>query len=336
MVTHNSTRVAVIGAGVAGAAAARTLRNAGITVDVFDKARGPGGRASTRREGDVRFDHGAQYFTVRDARFQKQVDAWIQRGVVAEWNARFVRITSGGVEPAKPSRRFVGVPGMNAMAADLLSEAPAHFRRAVEAIHRDRGGWTLTFAGGDAAAGYDRLIVTAPPQQAAALLRDSAPDLAARIDTVPMQPCWTVMLAFAESFDADFDAAFVGDAGPLAWIARNSAKPGRSGPERWVLHAGNDWSAARLEGAPDEVIDTLTRALATVVDSAPPRITLCRAHRWRYAFAAAPLGEPCLVDSERGVVVCGDWLLGPRIESAYLSGVAAGLKAVGANPSAKN
>ena len=41
--------VAVIGAGLAGAACARGLQAAGVQVTVFDKSRGVGGRLATRR-----------------------------------------------------------------------------------------------------------------------------------------------------------------------------------------------------------------------------------------------------------------------------------------------
>ena len=41
--------IAVIGAGMAGLSCARHLQEAGCRVTVFDKARGPGGRMSTRR-----------------------------------------------------------------------------------------------------------------------------------------------------------------------------------------------------------------------------------------------------------------------------------------------
>ena len=56
--------VAVIGAGISGLFAARTLADRGLNVKVFDKGRGLGGRMSTRRvDGKSCFDHGAQYFT---------------------------------------------------------------------------------------------------------------------------------------------------------------------------------------------------------------------------------------------------------------------------------
>eukprot|EP01031_Cornospumella_fuschlensis_P052994 gene52994-64738_t len=61
--------IAIIGAGIAGITAARTLAQAGHHVHVFEKSRGAGGRMSTRLSNFGTFDHGAQYFTVRDARF---------------------------------------------------------------------------------------------------------------------------------------------------------------------------------------------------------------------------------------------------------------------------
>jgi phytoene dehydrogenase-like protein len=39
--------VAIVGAGISGLFAGRTLADRGIRVQVFDKARGPGGRSAT-------------------------------------------------------------------------------------------------------------------------------------------------------------------------------------------------------------------------------------------------------------------------------------------------
>ena len=66
-------RAAVIGAGLAGLRVAHRLAEAGAQVRVFEKARGAGGRMSTRRTDFGAFDHGAQYFTARDPRFREQV-----------------------------------------------------------------------------------------------------------------------------------------------------------------------------------------------------------------------------------------------------------------------
>ena len=60
---------AILGAGMAGVTAARTLVQAGHQVSVFEQAPYVGGRMATRDTPWGSFDHGAQYFTVRDPRF---------------------------------------------------------------------------------------------------------------------------------------------------------------------------------------------------------------------------------------------------------------------------
>ena len=60
---------AVVGAGIAGVACARTLVQAGHKVTVFEREAAPGGRMASIDTAFGRFDSGAQYFTVRDARF---------------------------------------------------------------------------------------------------------------------------------------------------------------------------------------------------------------------------------------------------------------------------
>ena len=103
-------RVAVIGAGLAGLSAARTLRDQDHEVRVFDKGRGVGGRTSTRRSKSFAFDHGAQYFTAHDERFGRLVASWQEAGIVAPWPARITVLENGACRAGIPRTRYVGVP----------------------------------------------------------------------------------------------------------------------------------------------------------------------------------------------------------------------------------
>lgn len=102
-------KVTVVGAGISGLLCARRLRDAGLEVQVLERAPFPGGRLATERFGGAVFDTGAQFFTVRTPVFQAQVDAWIADGVVREWCRGF------GPEP-DGFPRYIGAHGMAAIA----------------------------------------------------------------------------------------------------------------------------------------------------------------------------------------------------------------------------
>ena len=112
--------LAVIGAGLAGLSCAQHLQKAGCRVTVFEKARGPGGRMSTRRADHWQCDHGAQYFTIRDNAFREEVARWEAAGVAALWKPKIAIIGRARAEPDSVAR-FVGVPRMSAPAAWLAA-----------------------------------------------------------------------------------------------------------------------------------------------------------------------------------------------------------------------
>lgn len=311
----------VLGAGIAGLAAARALAAAGGEVQVLDKGRGPGGRASTRRAAEHAFDHGAQYFTAREPHFRAELERWLARGIAARWDGRIVALGSDGPRACAPLERHVGVPGMSALARELARGLDVRQGVRVAACERRAGVWELLDERAHPLARAATLVVSAPPAQSAALIGARSP-LGALAATAELLPCVAVMAAFERPVAAAFDGAFC--AGPeLAWIARDSSKPGRAPGERWVLHATPAWSAAELERAPAELAPRLLAAFARELGQELPPLAHLEAHRWRYASPGRPVELAHPVDLERGLVLAGDWLAGGRIEGAYLSGLAA-------------
>ena len=66
------------------------------------------------------FDHGAQYFTVRDTRFNLEVERWHKARVVQLWHGKLASFDSEGREPVEDDHaRWVGVPGMSAIGRHL-------------------------------------------------------------------------------------------------------------------------------------------------------------------------------------------------------------------------
>lgn len=308
--------IAVIGAGMAGLAAARALQTGGQDVRLFDKGRGPGGRMATRRTvfsgRALTFDHGAQYFTARSLEFRSAVEQWVQSGHVAAWSPRRA--------PGRPEEAwYVGQPSMNAMLREMTGTLDVSWSAQVTEIPGGPEDWWLQFEDGLEEGPFTQLIFAVPAEQASVLLAAAAPQLAAAARSVRSLPCWTAMLAFDRPLGLPIDVIEPRDAtGPLAWAACNSMKPGRAGPEAWIVQASADWSERHLEEAPEAVANAMAGYFCEKTQA--PRPDFLMAHRWRYARVSEPLGKPCLNDPALGIATCGDWHLGARVEAAWLSG----------------
>lgn len=307
--------VAVIGAGMSGIAAARTLADAGCSVRVFDKGRGIGGRLATRRVGSDTFDHGAQFFTAHGASFSACLTAWQQAGVAARWF----------------DDRFVGLPAMGTPVRALAAGLEVTTGRTVVSLSRAGAEWRLDTKEGDIAATasqFDAVILAVPAPQAAALLRGTGAVLPG-IERASYAPCWALMAAF-ETPVAEFERVAPAG-GAFAWIARNDTKPGRtSASPCYVAHASPAWSREFLELTADDAKSRLLEALAKQAGSDLPPLRHAAAHRWRYALVETPLGATHLWDAALRIGACGDWCLGGRVEAAFDSGRALGAAAAAA------
>ncbi len=326
---------------MAGVSCARTLVQAGHQVTLFEKSKGIGGRMATRESAFGTFDHGAQYFTVRDARFKLALDT--VPGLSKAWSANAVQILdeNGQIAAASlPAKDVHWVPteGMNtlpkALAQTLLDAHKVELETRVTHLERDAlnaGLWQLRTEGVDGAAhvfsGFDTVLLAIPAPQATALLQ-TAPEtsaMAQQLDVVKMAPCWTLMLAFPQAVQPGLSTL-----GPqwnaarsthhrIAWLARESSKPGHANIERWTVQASAAFSQDHLQDDAARVQAKLLKAFSEVtgIRAEPAHV---ESHRWLYAQTTTPLGKSHLWDAKSGVGLCGDWCLGHRVEEAFISG----------------
>ncbi len=341
-------RFAIVGAGMAGIACARTLAQAGHAVTVFEKAPHSGGRTAALASPFGSFDTGAQYFTVRDARFQRALDT--VPGLCRAWSATTIRVLDAAGRVAAAARapgeaHWVASPAMDALvqawAEPLADEGRLHTHTAVTRIERDPmrpTAWQLhcETLGGDTHlhGGFDAVVLAQPAPLARALLQQSgvAAPWGQALDAVDIAPCWTLMLAFAHAVRPGLTTL-----GPqwnaarsthhrIAWLARESSKPGRKQIERWTVQASPAWSLEHLNDDTARVQAKLIKAFAEVTGiHATP--THAEMRRWRYAQTQTPLGQSFLWDAAAGLGACGDWCLGHRLEDAFVSGLELALAA---------
>ena len=342
---HTSPKnIAIVGAGLAAVTCARTLVQAGHSVTLFEKSRGVGGRMSTRNSPFGTFDHGAQYFTVRDPRFVQALETTPK--VCRPWSANMVqvldergRVAAAGLPAREP--HWVAKPGMSALVkawaaplADclLLETRVTH----IETDALDKSQWQLRTVGADDSthvyAGFDAVLLAVPSPQALALLqtvpKSRRPTLATqqKLAQVTVAPCWTLMLAFPQAVQPGLTTL-----GPqwnaarsthhrIAWLARESSKPGRRTIERWTVQASAAWSQEHLTDSKARVEGKLIKAFSEVtgIRAEPSHV---ESHRWLYAKTGQTLGQSHIWSAKTGLGLCGDWCLGHRVENAFVSGL---------------
>lgn len=343
--------IAVVGGGMAGVVCARTLVQAGHRVTLFERSREFGGRMATRRTEFGGFDHGAQYFTVRDARFDAALRSTNTTAVVRPWSASTVRVLdelghvlASAPPPTEP--HFVASPGMSAL-VNLWAQPLAHpelhggllvrtlLETSVTRIERDAlhpEQWQLraedTQGGQQVLGGFDRVVLAMPHPQIHDLLLASglAPELRQALTPVHVAPCWTLLVAYPQAMQPGLPHL-----GPqwnaarsthhrISWLARESSKPGRDPIERWTVQASPAWSTKHLEDDAERAKAKLLKGFAEITGiRATP--TYAVAHRWRFAQTQNPLGKSYLLDKALGIGACGDWCLGHRVEDAFVSGL---------------
>ena len=314
-----SERTLIIGAGMAGLTAASLLKKAGQDVLLLDKGRGVGGRMATRRFGNGRFDHGAQYFTIRDERFKQMVTAWEQAETAVQWSQGFASYPGEKATGQYP--RYRGHLGMTDIPKHLAKGLYIQLETKVTAVHQENDQWRLETEAGEQIRGR-ALLMTSPVPQTLALL-DAGGILLPKpirkmLDAVEYYPCLALMALYAEPSRIPAPGGLRFAEGPIAWMADNHQKGISPDGFAVTIHASPEFSQTHWQTDSSAVVKALMDAASPWLPQNPIDWQL---HRWRYAqvktMGLAPMyclpGKPTLA-------LAGDAFGGARVEGAVLSG----------------
>jgi len=312
--------VIIVGAGLAGLSAADELASAGFKTLLIDKGRRPGGRLASRHFGGATFDHGAQFFTTRSARFKAAATQWIEAGLVKPW-------FHGSTVHQDGHPRYRGVPSMNAIAEGLAENKNLLLSTRVEAIKPHNQGWQV-LTDSNQTLNCRALLVTCPVPQTLALLANSdialPPALHGRLDNIEYDPCIAVLAVLDNPSLLPAPGALALDSGPIDWISDNQQK-GISQIPAVTLHASALFSADNFNRDRETVGLELIQSARPLIGDA--NISEFQVHGWKYS-------KPCKIDQDAclsvndfcplpPLMLAGDAFAGPKFEGAVSSGWAA-------------
>jgi renalase len=295
-----SPRVAVVGAGLSGAACAHALREHGIVVDVIERGRAPGGRMASPMLHGRRVDVGAAYFTAKEPDFIAVVEQWAAHGLVRDWTDTFDVYSADGHDRTSGPMRYAAPDGLRSLVRAALPDG-IRFEDAVGAL---------------ADLDHDAVVLAMPDPQAARLAPDAT-------DWVTYEPVIAVAAGWAQRSWPISDAAFVNDDSDVSMVADDGSRRG-DGAAVLVAHTTAQRARAHLDRPDDAVAPVLEALRRTMNVTAAPEWT--HAHRWTFAKPVATHGDDnfgLTTHEGRPLGLCGDsWCPSgaPRVESAWLSG----------------
>jgi predicted NAD/FAD-dependent oxidoreductase len=314
---------AVIGAGVAGLAAANQLNQLGYKIAVFEKARGTGGRISSKRvasadtDSFMAFDLGCISITAKSELFALELQDLHQQGVVAPW-----------FKDDKSNTHYVGMPRNSGLTRHLSKDLECYFSTRITSIEHLEGLWHLfTIESGQKTllAKASNIILATPPAQAYDLLPSNT-QLKGMLEDVEVDPQWVMGIELDNVLPA-LPAIYYPDSDVIYSISQESSKPGRSADTLVLqIQATPSWTNKHLDVTSDQISELLITELERIFEQAL-NVNNSYSHRWLYSIASKVVqtNDGFLWD-EKGLGLIGDYLISDHINGGFIGNDVTGIE----------
>ena len=310
--------ICVIGSGISGATIANLL-SVKHPVDLFDKARGPGGRSSFKRLDKIRgFDHGTQYISPKSAPFKKFINELIKKKILKNWSGKHLFLNSKKQQNQNHTK-IIGKKGNNDISKYLLRNINCYFENELKKINYKERKWVLTFSDGEKRL-YDKLILTCPFAQLSKLSNKFIKNPFIK-KKIKMDANITVMIAIRKT--KINISSYLFEDKILGWAAKeNSKKRFKNNQDLWTLQSTYSWANKKInknKENKDVNSQTLIDQFFKLTGIKKTRVLFSLNHGWKYSSNSKPLKLKSYWNSSINLGVCADWFVGPRLEAGWIS-----------------
>jgi len=308
----------VIGSGISGATIANLLSKK-HSVILFDKARGPGGRASFKRiNGKTGFDHGTQYISPKSKEFKRFIKTLIKKKILKVWGGKHVFLNSKKKEDKK-HLKLIGKNGNNDISKYLLKEINCNYQSELKKIYYKDKSWHLYFADGKFKS-FKNIILTCPFPQLKKLSKKFIKNSFLN-KSIKMDANITTMIAIKKNEISN--SSYLFEDSILGWAGNeNSKKRFKSRYDLWTLQSTFAWANKKINRNKENkkinskiMIDKFFQ-LSNIKKT---KIEYILNHGWKYSSNAKPFRIKSYWDPKKKIGVCADWFVGPRLESGWIS-----------------
>ena len=307
----------IIGSGIAGSTISNLLAKK-YSVEIFDKARGPGGRSSNRRYKDNQsFDHGLQYIAPRSVKFKKFILDLKKKKIIKEWSNYHLDFT---FRKKEESIKYIGTKGNNDICKHLIKNIKSNYLSAVTNVKFKSNYWIITLNDKNKVY-FKNLIVTSPFPQLKSLCLNYLDKNTLKLNP-SMVPNITVMVAYKNHKKISINSIKFND-DIVAWASHeNSKNRFKSNQTLWTIQCTEKFSKKNInlfKKNKEKYQLIILKRFEKLTGYQVKKITFQNIHGWKYAYVKNAIGAKSLWFRKSTLGVCADWLTGNKAEDAWLS-----------------
>jgi renalase len=315
-------KIAIIGAGFSASVLCHYLNEKDIIV--FDKARGPGGRSSTRKvDGIGVFDHGLQYVSPKSKEFLEYIQ---NLKLVKKWEGDFIDVETGKVLPKKD--RYIGINGNNDFVKSTLDPTICKFNHKINKIEHVNSTWNLTMDSGEQYKA-ETVILTLPQMQAYELIKDLNINFETKENF--MKPCFSLMIAVKNNDLLKYSGYVINNSKIISWCANESSKQrSQNNKDYTILTIQSSENYANknylnYKKNKNFVLEEMLKETLNVFKLSKDNVVHKDIHGWLYAFSNA-ISSGIFYNSALKLGITGDWFSGGKAENAFQNSIKVSLE----------
>ena len=306
----------VIGSGVSGSTIAHILSKK-YNVEIFDKAKGLGGRASNKRFIKKQsFDHGAQYISPESKKFKKFIQLLYKKKELKIWDGNHLDFT---FEKKENKKKFIGSKGNNVISKYYANNIKKNFQSSVKSIFFKDYFWEIKLDTKKIIKAKS-VIFTCPFPQLKKIAGKYLKKKFSKLK-INMEPNITTMIAFKNQKEVPVCSIKFND-DILSWAANENSKKRFNSPNSlWTLQSSVKWAkkSINIYKKNKKVENTLISKFLNFTGYKKNKIIFKKTHGWKYSYNFHGSPYKSYWDKELRIGVCANWLIGSKVESAWLS-----------------
>jgi len=307
----------IIGSGIAGSTISNLLAKK-YSVEIFDKARGPGGRSSNRRYKDNQsFDHGLQYIAPRSVKFKKFILDLKKKKIIKEWPGNHLDFT---FEKKESLPKYIGSKGNNDICKHLIKNIKSNFLSTVTNIKFKSNYWVVTLNNRNKVY-FKNLVLTCPFPQLKKLAFKYLNKTILN-PNLQMIPNITVMAVYKGSSKMPISSIKFNNK-IIAWASHENTKQRfKSKQTLWTIQCSELYSKKIInlfKNNKKKYQILILKEFEKLTGYQIKNINFQNIHGWKYAYSNSntKLTSAWLFKFQLGI--CADWLSGSKAENAWLS-----------------